>query len=316
MPNVVKKIAFWAKIATFCVLVGFVAHTLHQQTLRWADLRQTLLRPHWLSGWAVLVVGLVPLNWSLEALKWQALARQVWPMRFGEALNGVLAGLSLSMALPGPLGDTAGRVLWVRAPHRAGALGAAAVAGGMQFYVAVVAGAVAWAVYLPHVPGRQTTSGTLLLALLAGLSGVGVVLNFLRPNGLVWLEKWAFAARYRSYWQVIGQYSHARMAGVFGLALLRHFTFSVQLFAAFRLYAVNLANEPLAAGVGVIYLVKTMAPALNWLSDLGVREAAALWVFAPFTLPAPPLLAATLTVWLVNIGVPGLAGLVSLWRIR
>ncbi|MBO0947641.1 lysylphosphatidylglycerol synthase domain-containing protein [Fibrella forsythiae] len=316
MPDVTKKITRWAKAATFFSLIGFIGWTLHQQTIRWSDLRQPLVQTNWRSGWAVLLIVLTPLNWSFEALKWQWLVRRLAPLPFGEALNGVLAGLSLSMALPGPLGDTAGRVLSIRAGQRTGAVGAALVAGGMQFYVALVVGTFAWATYLTNVPERATTAGNGLLFLMAGLSVLGVVLNFCRSQFVSWSGRWPLLSRYVVWWQVIGQYTHGEMAMVSGLALLRHLTFSLQLYAAFRLYGILLAPLPLAAGVGVIFLVKTITPAFNWLSDLGVREAAALWVFAPFGLSAPALLAATLTLWFVNIGLPVALGLVSLWRLR
>lgn len=315
MLDVSKKIALWAKAALFCLLIGFIVYTLRQQTVRWSDLRQPLLATNWQSGWAVMLLALLPLNWSVEALKWQCLVRRLAPLRFGEALNGVLAGLSLGMALPG-VGDTAGRVLSIRAGNRAGAVGAALVAGGMQFYVALVVGTFAWATHLSHAPTRHTLAGNLLLGLLTGLSLLGVVLNFLRHRFVSWSARWPLLGRYVAWWRVIAEYTQAEMATVFGLALLRHLTFSLQLYAAFRLYGIPLAPLTLAAGVGVIFLVKTMTPAFNWLSDLGVREAAALWVFAPFGLPAPPLLAATLTLWFVNIGLPVGLGVVSLWRLR
>ncbi len=316
MPDVSKKITRWAKAATFCFLTGFIFYTLRQQTVRWADLRHLVLATNWLSGWAVGLVILTPLNWSFEALKWQWLVRRLSPLRFGEALNGVLAGVTLGMALPGPLGDTAGRVLSIRAGQRAGVVGAALVAGGMQFYVSVVVGTVAWVLYLHQVPARGTAAANALLFLLAGLSMLGVVLNFYRNHLVSWSARWPLLGRYVSWWQVIGHYTHADMMAVFGLALLRHLTFSLQLYAACRLFAIPLDNLPLAAGIGVIYLVKTITPAFNWLSDLGIREAAALWVFAPFGLAAPPLLAATLTLWFVNIGLPVSLGGFSLWRLR
>ena len=316
MPNVSKRVTFWAKAATFCLLIGFIFYTLHQQTVRLTDLRQPFLSASWQSGWAIALLLLAPLNWSLEAVKWQWLVRQLAPLNFGQALNGVLAGLSLGMALPGPVGDTAGRILSVGAGHRTGAVGASLVAGGMQFYVALLVGMLAWATYLSNVPARNTLSSSFLLWFLALLIAAGTILNFYRNRFVAWSAQWPLMSRYVAYWHPIGQYSHADITVVFELALLRHLTFSVQLYAAFRLYGVALAPWLLAAGVGVIFLVKTIAPAFNWLSDLGVREAAALWVFAPFGLPAPPLLTATLTLWLVNIGLPVCVGLFSLWRLQ
>ncbi|MEZ0538853.1 lysylphosphatidylglycerol synthase domain-containing protein [Fibrella arboris] len=316
MPDISKKITLWAKAATFCCLIGFIGWTLRQQTFRWEDAGQPLLSTNWQSGWLILLVLLTPLNWSLEALKWQWLIQRLTPLTFSDALDGVLAGLSLSMALPGPVGDTAGRALSIRSGHRTQSMGAAVVAGGMQFYVAIVVGSAAWATYLNNVPARNASASQVLLYLLVGLSLLGVVLNFYRARFINWSARWPLLGRYVAWWQLIGQYSHTDMVTVFGLALLRHLTFSLQLYGAFRLYGVSLAAGDLAAGIGVIFLVKTVTPAFNWLSDLGVREAAALWVFAPYALPAPSLLAATLTLWLVNIGLPVMVGLVSLWRLR
>lgn len=321
MPSFSKKITFWAKLATFFGLLLFIAYTVRQQPTDWKTLADQLRTINWSSPNALILLALTPLNWSVEALKWQWLARRVQPLRFTEALGGVLAGLSLGMALPGLLGDTAGRVFSIQArpgqdnvPERAAAVGAALVSGGMQFYVAVVVGTVAWATYLRHVPVRATPGSQALLVLLGTLSGLGVVLNFYRHRFVSWSVRWPWLGTYAGYWAVIGHYSHADMAGAFGLAMLRHLIFSVQLFAAFRLYGVELAGIPLSAGVGVIYLVKTIAPAFNWLSDLGIREAAALWVFAPFGLPAPLLLTATLTLWLINILFPVLIGLAFVGR--
>ncbi|MBO0936987.1 flippase-like domain-containing protein [Fibrella sp. HMF5335] len=317
MPGLAKKTTFWAKTGIFCLLLGFIAYTLKHQVVDWSALGRQLRHTTWTSPYALTLLVLVPLNWTLEALKWQWLARRVAPLSFSEALGGVLAGLSLGMALPG-LGDTAGRVLSIRGttgngseetPNRAGAVGAAMVSGGMQFYVAVVVGAVAWAVHLAKTPVRNTPGGQALLALLVVLSAAGVVLNFYRNRFVDWSVRWPKIGRYNAYWAIIGHYSHADMAVTFGLALLRNVTFSAQLFAAFRLYGITLQPLDLAAGVGVIFLVKTVTPAFNWLSDLGVREAAALWVLAPYALPAPLLLTATLTLWIVNILLPVGVGL-------
>lgn len=323
MPELAKKTTFWAKTGLFCLFLGFIAYTLQHQSVDWNALRNQLRHTSWTSPYTLILLGLVPVNWSLEAMKWQRLAYRVAPLRFTEALGGVLVGLSLGMALPG-LGDTAGRVLSIRGAtvtsgeqatlKRTGAVGAALVAGGMQFYVAVVVGAAAWAVHLAQLPVRNTAGAQALLAVLVGLSGLGVVLNFYRNRFVNWSIRWPIIDHYKAYWSIIGQYRHADMAITFGLALLRNLTFSAQLYCAFRLYGITLPALALAAGVGVIFLVKTVTPAFNWLSDLGVREAAALWVFAPYHLPAPLLLTATLTLWLVNILLPVGVGILLVSR--
>jgi hypothetical protein len=83
-----------------------------------------------------------------------------------------------------------------------------------------------------------------------------------------------------------------------------------------RLVGLDLPADVSASGIGLVFLVKTITPAFNLLSDLGVREAASLWVFAPFDVPAAILLMATLTLWVSNVLTPVLAGLIWVWKLK
>lgn len=302
-------------------LIAYIGHILGRQRLDWAIVRQ-----HWQTvqhpeRWAAGLLLLTPINWGLEARKWQILLQRIEPTPFWHAYQGVLAGLSLGFALPAQLGDTAGRVLSLRSDARAEAIGASLVSGGMQFYVALVFGTVAWAHYLTMAPERATSAGHALLIGLAGASALGVVFGLVRKWLIGWLAGWPFLRRFRPYWIVAGHYSNAEIGRALGAAALRYVVFSVQFYGALRLVGVNLPPDVSVSGIGVVFLVKTITPAFNLLSDLGVREAAALWVFAPFarsdaSVAAPILLTATLTLWLVNVLTPVLIGLVWVWRLN
>ena len=310
-----KKIVFRAKIAVFAGLIAYIAGVVRQQPFDWFIVRQQIRSVHHPEAWAAALLLLTPVNWGLEALKWQLLLRRVEPTRFWNAYQGVLAGVSLGFALPAQLGDTAGRVLSLRV-NRARAVGASLVSGGMQFYVALVFGAVAWAHHLTDAPERDTTAGRWLLALLVGLSALGLVFGLVRRRLVLFIEKRALLRRFADYWAVAGHYSDQEIAKALTAAAVRYVVFSVQFYLALRLVGVRLPPAVSASGIGVVFLVKTVTPAFNLLSDLGVREAAALWVFAPFHPPTPVLLTATLTLWLANVLTPVLVGLIWVWKLK
>ncbi len=316
-----KKIGFWLKIAVFAGLVAYIGHVLRQQRFDWETVRQQLQTVDQPERWAAGLLLLMPVNWGLEGLKWQILLRRVEKTTYWEACRGVLAGLSLGFALPAQLGDTAGRVLSLRTRARAEAIGASLVSGGMQFYVALVFGTVAWAHHLTVVPARNTVAGQWLLVLLMGTSGLGIGLGLVRRRVVGWLAgRWGLR-RFAPYWAVAGQYTDREIALALGAAAVRYLVFSAQFYAALRLVGVGLLPGVSASGIGLVFLAKTITPAFNLLSDLGVREAAALWVFAPFlqagsSVSAPVLITATLTLWLANILVPVLLGLVWVWRLK
>lgn len=311
-----KKIGFWLKIVVFAGLVAYIGYVLQQQPFDWAVVQQQLRVVEYPERWAAGLVLLAPVNWGFETLKWQVLLRRVEETTFRDAYKGVLAGLSLGFALPAQLGDTAGRVLSLRTTARAEAVGASLVSGGMQFYVALVFGAVAWAHHLSVAPDRNDPAGQWLLYLLVGLSVLGIAFGLARRRLIGWLAARPGLRRFAKYWDVAGQYNDREIGLALGAAAVRYLVFSGQFYIALRLVGIGLPSGDSASGIGVVFLVKTITPAFNLLSDLGVREAASLWVFAPFAIPAPVLITATLTLWLVNILLPVLVGLIWVWRLK
>ena len=318
-PKTKKKIIFWAKIALFALFVAYIIRVVRQQPFDWQTVQtqwRTVSHPEW---WAVGLLLLTPLNWGMEALKWQILLRRVAKTTFWKAYRGVLAGVSMGFALPAQLGDTAGRVLSLRT-HRTEAVGASLVSGGMQFYVALVFGTVAWAHQLRIIPSRNTSAGQWLLSLLVVLSLGGIGFGLVRRRLVAWLSGRPALSRFATYWNVAGLYSDREIALALLVAALRYVVFSVQFYVALRLVGIQLPGAEAASGIGLVFLVKTVTPAFNLLSDLGVREAAALWVFGPLSqttglIPAPVLITATLTLWLVNILTPVLIGLIWVWKL-
>ncbi|WP_338876978.1 lysylphosphatidylglycerol synthase domain-containing protein [Spirosoma sp. SC4-14] len=310
-----KKIILLGKIIVFAGLLYYINHTLRQQPLDWAILKtqlSTVSKPEY---WAIALLFLIPINWGFEALKWQILLQRIEKKTFWQAYQGVLAGVSLGFALPAQLGDTAGRVLSLR-NKRVEAIGASLISGGMQFYVAIVFGTIAWASYVHFVPERNTAAGQWLLGLLAVLVSLGILLGIVRRPLLKWAESRVSFRWLIQFWNVAGQYTNREIYLALLAATLRYLVFSVQFYLALRLLGIDLPVLISASAIGLVFLAKTITPAFNLLSDLGVREAASLWVFAPLNLPVPVLLTATLTLWLANVLTPVLVGLIWVWKLK
>lgn len=310
-----KKITFWVKIVVFAVLLTYIVHVIQQQPFDWSTVHTQLRAVSHPEQWGVSLLLLTPVNWGLEALKWQILLRRVESVRFWEACKGVLAGVSLGFAMPAQLGDTTGRVLSLRT-NRAGGIGASLVSGGMQFYVSIVFGAVAWAHHLMLVPERSHTAGRWLLVLLVSLSLGGIGFGLVRKQLVRYASGRPALQRFADYWAVAGLYSDREIGLALGVAALRYLVFSLQFYLAMRVVGLILPPTVAASGIGLVFLAKTITPAFNLLSDLGVREAASLWVFSPFAVSVPVLLTVTLTLWVANVLIPVLVGLIWVWKLK
>ncbi|GAB3284099.1 hypothetical protein GCM10027347_60940 [Larkinella harenae] len=314
MHSTTKKIVFWSKIGILTLIVTYIALTLNRQQ---HDLRSVWgywQSASWFSIPAFLLILLTPVNWLLEALKWQILVRRVEPISLKQATQGVLAGLAMGFALPAQLGDTAGRLLSLRSDQRWQGIGAALVSGGMQFFAAVLFGTVALYVQLQGGKSPQPTVQWLLFwALLLTLLLGGVAAwqrHRLAHTDIRWIRRW------EKYWVVAAYYTTAELLYAFGAACVRYLTFSLQFYLALLIFGIQLPFRETATGIGLVYLGKTIIPAFNLLSDLGVREATSLWVFGQWQVPAPQILSATLTLWLFNIMAPVLAGLFWVWKLK
>ena len=66
----------------------------------------------------MIVVLLMPLNWFLEAVKWQRLTEKSVVISLKTSLKSVLAGLSTGYITPNRIGDFAGRVLFLPKIHQ------------------------------------------------------------------------------------------------------------------------------------------------------------------------------------------------------
>jgi len=69
---------------------------------------------------AVLVIFLMLVNWSFEALKWKTLIHHIQEISFFRAFRAILSGLSVSLAMntPNGSGEYVGRILYVNEGNR------------------------------------------------------------------------------------------------------------------------------------------------------------------------------------------------------
>ncbi len=258
---------------------------------------------------------LVPINWALESAKWQCLAQKAVRITFGEAFRSTLTGLAVGVAVPAQLGDTIGRITSLKAKSRLRTLGAALVSNGIQFYVSIVGGTIAWfwaGASLGFSLETSWTISTLLVIILVG----GIILGFFRQQLLNWRNKRLWIAKLQKNLSVIGRYTSLDLMSAFSIGILRYLVFVTQYSLAFVLLEIPMSTIDILGCVGLIFLVKTLLPAINAIGDLGIKEFTALFVFAPYHVSSEKVMAATFLIWLLNILVPLTVGVYFIWQYK
>jgi hypothetical protein len=86
------------------------------------------------------VVLLMPLNWFLEALKWKLIASTKIKISMKEAIQGVLAGVTIGTATPNRVGEFAGRIFMLKEGNRVELLLLSFISSFCQVFVTIVFG--------------------------------------------------------------------------------------------------------------------------------------------------------------------------------
>ena len=282
-----------------------------------AALRALPADGHALAGLA-LTLGLVVVNWGLEALKWRRLMLRVEPVSMGRALQATLAGTSIGLVTPNRTGEFLGRVLFLEPKHRVSAGFATALGSIAQFVVTLVMGGIALVLLAIRVDALPWPSGWYSTALvsLTALVAAGALVLYLVPRLLRQLLLLIpVLARLERASAVLDAFTTRELWSVLGLSVLRYMVFAGQFVLLCVLFQAGVSPATGALVVPVVYLVSTLVPTVL-LTELGVRGGAAVAFFLPLGGAEAPVLLATTALWLMNLVLPALVGAVLLVTAR
>lgn len=313
----VRNLLTAGKLLITALIISYIYKTFQNEQKGIADISivfAELLTVRHLPLFAFMLF-LVPANWALESLKWQQLAGKVVPVTFKDAFRGTLTGLAIGVAAPAQLGDTIGRVAALKSDHRLEAIGAAIISNGIQFYVSVMAGSAGWFYLQENLP-LSLWSKQLLSVLLVFVLVSGLITAWLRKPLTDWNPQKAFSKKMHGYIRIIGNYTVSELQIALFYGILRYVVFISQFVMALLLFKFPVPIPELAACVSLIFLAKTIIPAINVLGDLGLREFTALLVFQHYQLPAGQIIAATFLVWIINVLGPILIGIFLIWKYK
>lgn len=257
----------------------------------------------------------MPLNWTLESLKWKYLAQKAVPITFWEAFRSTLSGLAVGVALPAQLGDTIGRVTSLTSDKRLDTIGAAIVSNGIQFYVSILGGAVSWLALSETLDISDATKTSIEVTLVL-LLALGIVVGIFRAKLFNWSPQKPWLLRAKGYLAVISTYTNRELMTALTIGGARYLVFLLQFVLALNLFELPIPTYALFGGVGLIFLVKTILPAINFIGDLGVRQVTALFVFASFQATEEIIIAVTFLIWLINVLGPIMVGVALVWKYK
>jgi hypothetical protein len=286
----------------------------HQPDLAtsWMKIKQSLDSPKiW---YLVIVVVLMFINWSIEAIKWKISIQNIQSVPFFRSFRAVLSGVSFSVSTPNRMGEYLGRVLYMDEGNRLRAVSLTIASSMSQLIITLFFGLMG----LLWIRSKIET-GNMLKGIESSLwlqvlqYGVIIVLAILtvlyfRLSLLARLvEKLRNGQKYVWLVSSLKDIHATLLLKLLSLSTIRYVVFVVQYFLLFRLFEVNIEWWQCLWAVSVIFLVLAIIPTFA-IAELGIRGKVSLKLLELFSTNSLGITVATASIWLINLVVPAIAG--------
>ncbi len=262
-----------------------------------------------------VVVVLMVANWTLEALKWKYLTRNLAQITLWQAIEGVFCGLTWAVITPNRFGEYGGRVMYLPARRRIHGIFAMAVGAFGQNVITNVLGfiSMAWFAYTFLKLDTLMMTGVFVFAC---TSIAFFLILYFNIKWSVWLlDRIPFLNKFHRFFEIMGRYRFAELLTIMYFCLGRFFIFSFQYYLVIHLLVPQIPMYEVFLMVFIVFFIQSALPSLDIL-DIAVRSAAATAVFAYVTDQQIAIIAAFASIWLINLIFPAVIGLVFTLNIK
>jgi len=251
---------------------------------------------------------LIFVNWGIQAWKWRLLVKPFSPVSFGNACKAVLAGTSVSLWVPNRAGEYLGRVFFIKPAQRVHGILATLIGSTAQLLATIIAGAAGLVYYIYHHSPNPFLGRALIVIIVASIVLLLVLyFNINKVRGL--LPHWPILKYFRKQFIVYRKFHAKELGLILFWSLLRYGVFCSQFVILLTVFHSGVSAISAMFTIFLIYLVQSVLPG-NSLTELGTRGASGIWFFSVYTSNVVAVSAATYSLWLINVILPAIVGLV------
>lgn len=265
------------------------------------------------SAYLLLALLLVPVNYLLEALKWFLLVNHFEKHSFLKAIMGVLTGLTSGMVTPGRVGDYFGKLMFIKAENNWKAVGANFTASVAQNLVTLILGSVGLILYSEKFLNVQHHNILIGISMILGILMLVLYYRFEVLFSLFkYFPKSKWIAGIEKAIRVMVGFGKKHLHFVLLISFLRYLVFLTQytLLILFWGFEMKLL---IPASISVIYLLQSLLP-FPPMMGFFVRSEIALIILQVVNENAWLILSAAINIWMINLLLPSLIGLLILYR--
>lgn len=262
-----------------------------------------------------VLLTMMLVNWLLESIKWQVLMKKIQTVSLELSLRAIFSGITVSFFTPYRVGEYAGRILHLDANGRIKAVIATVLGSMNQLLITIIAGVLALLITLKDVlPDLR-----FLYSVICGFSIVGlvaiVVLYFNVAHFYDFLHRVKFFRKIDEYTKVFSFYHSKELKKVTILSALRYLVFTTQYVLLIQLLDVNMDIFTAYRLIFLIFLVMAIVPSFA-IAELSIRGSIALYFMLPLSSNATGIVAASFSLWFINLVIPAIIGAFTIFYVR
>lgn len=270
---------------------------------------------------SIFLIGtflLMPVNWLFETLKWRTLIWNFEQHSLWQSYKAILVGVTFSIFTPNRIGEYGGRVLLVKAENNWKTVVATLVGSFSQLLALLSFGLIGLVYFVQYFSMLEPL-------LLRGISIIGIALVGLMifcfyniDLVIPLIKRIPYAHLFKRFTKdvsVLQNYTKKSLSRALLFASLRYATYLMQYYLLLLFFGIEVPFWIGAAGIATIFLIQTSIP-LPPIWDLLVRGEVALQIWGLFDANEISVLATTFSLWVINLIIPSLIGMIFIVNIN
>jgi len=308
-----KKISFWRILIAISISIVSVVFIVYRFSLIPAEKLNNISHALQKDFHLLILAGvglLTIVNWWMEVVKWRLLLKPRVEVPFSRAASSVISGISLGAITPSRIGEFAGRIFFLRSEDRIFGTVASFTGGLSQNIITIFAGLICLIFYIMMFENQIVIEQPVLFYIIFILSIIVIILLMLVYLNLSYfidkISHWRIIKKFEDYLPHTADWSSKDLGVVFLFSFIRYSIFSTQYLLLLYIFGIDLPVEEQMIKIGLIFMVTSLIPSYS-ISDIANRGSVSIAVFNNPNMDLA-VAAASITLWIINLAIPGLIG--------
>ncbi len=261
----------------------------------------------------VICIFLMPVNWMIETFKWRMLIKRIEEISFARSFSAILSGITVSIITPARIGEYGGRILFLTGRNRLLAIPVTILGSIAQILIIIIMGLSGGLLFAFE---REILSENFLVLLSSAALFTGAILFYVYFNPDILsriFSHFSFFKKIERYIDTLNRFTNAELFHFLLLSFMRYLVFTLQYVLLLKAFGTEISILQGFGGISIIFLAQTFLP-VPAIAELGLRGNMALFVFTDFAQNELSILAAVLSIWIINLMIPALTGYLFIAR--